>query len=153
MLLQIYFRPFYVCTDKISLNKCGNFIKHPVNDRDGLCLDNIIFTLVTPIKLMIKIFLMCRLTIAILVLCSVIDLLSKIFLQLAAVISSEKFVLRGQSITKWTIRKGGRVSRRSIRDHVTKGRHHEKCPQLSRQGRGSKLSKIWLGQVLNYLFL
>ena len=29
------------------LNKCGNFIKHPVDDRDGLCLDNIIFTIVS----------------------------------------------------------------------------------------------------------
>ena len=65
-------------TDKISLNKCGNFIKHPVDDRDGLCLDNIIFTIVTPIKL----FLMCRLTKAI-ILCSVIDLLSKILVQIS----------------------------------------------------------------------
>ena len=35
------------------------------------------------------------------------------------------------SITKWTRREGEGVSRNSRLGHVTKGRCHAKCPQLS----------------------
>ena len=50
--------------------------------------------------------------------------------------------LRGHSITTWT-RKGGGVSRKSSLGHVTKGRYHEKCPQLSTRGeRGQNWVKF-----------
>ena len=48
--------------------------------------------------------------------------------------------LRGHSITTGTRRGGKGVSRKSMLDHVTKGRYHIKCPQLStRGGEGIKI--------------
>ena len=43
-------------------------------------------------------------------------------------------ILRRHSITNWTRREGEGVSRNSTLGHVTKGRCHVKCPQLSTRG-------------------
>ena len=59
--------------------------------------------------------------------------------------------LGGYSITTWRRKKREGVSTKSTLGHVTKGRYHVKCPQLSTRGEGVKLGQIWSTQLLNDL--